>query len=59
MLLIDVSKADIKDVHDYYDNVEHITTLNVHHSMPEEHKHIYFLRGRKPAHPITWQKIFD
>jgi 4-amino-4-deoxy-L-arabinose transferase-like glycosyltransferase len=58
-VVIDVTSADASDVHGYYDTVQLIASLDVPHSMPQEHKNIYLVRGRKPEHPITWKKNFN
>jgi hypothetical protein len=57
-VVIDITDASAADLRNYYDSVEIVGTVNVQHSMPEENKNIYLLRGRKLDHPITWEKHY-
>jgi hypothetical protein len=57
-VVLDISDDGAADLHNYYQSVEIVGTVNVPHSMPEERRHIYLLRNRKPEHPITWRKNF-
>ena len=53
-VFISVTAASIKDLHDNYESVQAVGTLDNPYAMPFEHKDIYLLRDRKTSLQKDW-----